>query len=56
MANHSIENLRVIAIDHNLLWSDTSRKDKENFWEHCLKTIPFGMNIRNDLPQRNTQA
>ena len=51
LPNHSITNLRVIAIDQNNTWSDKSRKAKENFWELNLKTTaPFGLNIRNDLP------
>ena len=51
LPNHSIANLRVIAIDQNNSWTDKSRKAKENFWELNLKTtVPFGLNIRNDLP------
>ena len=51
LADHSIENLRVIAIEQNSSWSEKSRKAKENYWELNLKTTaPFGLNIRNDLP------
>ncbi|PIK43184.1 hypothetical protein BSL78_19969 [Apostichopus japonicus] len=56
LQNHSIENLRVIAIDQNDSWTDKSRKAKENFWELNLKTTaPFGLNIRNDLPSQINQ-
>ena len=51
LPHHSITNLRVIAIDQNDAWTDKTRKAKENFWELNLKTtVPFGLNIRSDLP------
>ena len=51
MADHSIENLRVIGIEQNNSWPSETRKARENYWELNLKTTtPFGLNIRNDLP------
>ena len=50
---HTLEHFKVTGIEHCLNKPDSHRLNRENYWQHQLRTFtPLGLNIKNQLPRK----